>query len=191
MNNFELMLSKISAEDPQAVIITGDFNCRSPQWWENDNENDEGKLFEPLTSDLGLHQLISGPTHMIGQSRSCIDLIFTDQPNLFIESGIHPSLHEQCHHQIVHGRLSIRNLAPPSYTRKLWFYDRADLLSIRKSVEMFRWKETFEEVTHPDEQVEILNEVLLNICSNFIPEPAKENKASPGTLDYSLNKKVF
>ena len=31
MNNFELMLSKISAEDPQAVIITGDFNCRSPQ----------------------------------------------------------------------------------------------------------------------------------------------------------------
>ena len=65
------------------------------------------------------------------------------------------------------------------------------LLSIRKSVEMLRWKETFEEVTHPDEQVEILNEVLLNICSNFIPEPAKENKASPGTLDYSLNKKVF
>ena len=31
MNNFELMLSKISAEDPQAVIITGDFYCRSPQ----------------------------------------------------------------------------------------------------------------------------------------------------------------
>ena len=96
MNNFESMLSKISAEDPQAVIITGDFNCRSPQWWENDNENDEGKQFEPLTSDLGLHQLISGPTHMIGQSRSCIDLIFTDQPSLFIESGIHPSLNEQC-----------------------------------------------------------------------------------------------
>ena len=173
MNNFEIILSKLSAEDPQAVIITGDFNCRSPQWWENDIENDEVEQFEPLTSDLGLHQLISGPTHVIGQSRSCIDLIFTDQPNLFIESGIHPSLHEQCHHQIFHGRLSIRNLVPPSYTRKLWFYDRADLLSIRKSVEMFRWKETFEEVTHPDEQVESLNEVLLNICSNFIPNQLK------------------
>ena len=176
MNNFELMLSKISAKDPQAVIITGDSNCRSPQWWENDNENDEGKQFEPLTSAPGLYQLISGPTHIIGQSRSCIDLIFTDQPHLFIESGIHPSLHEQCHHQIVHGRLSITNLAPPSYTRKLWFYDRADFLSIRKSVEMFRWKETFEEVTHPDEQVEILNEVLLNICSNFIPNQLKKIK---------------
>ena len=88
MNNFELMLSKMSAEEPYAVIITGDFNCRSPQWWEQDNENEEGRQFEPLTTDLGLHQLISGPTHMIGQSKSCIDLTFTDQPNLFIESGI-------------------------------------------------------------------------------------------------------
>ena len=78
----------------------GDFNCRSPQWWERDNENDEGKQFEPLTSDLGLHQLVSGPTHVIGQSKSCIDLILTDQPNLFIESGIHPSPCEQCHDQI-------------------------------------------------------------------------------------------
>ena len=31
MINFEQMLSKISAEEPYAVIITGDFNCRSPQ----------------------------------------------------------------------------------------------------------------------------------------------------------------
>ena len=105
MINFEQILSKISAEEPYAVIITGDFNCRSRQWWEGDNENDEGKQFEALMSDLGLHQLVSGPTHMIGKSKSCIDLILSDQPNLFIESGIHPSLHEQCHHQIIHAKL--------------------------------------------------------------------------------------
>ena len=69
-----------------------------------------------------------------------------------------------------------QNLAPPSYTRKLWFYDKADFLSIRKNVEMFRWQETFKEITHPDEQVEILNEVLLNICSNFIPNRLKKIK---------------
>ena len=169
MINFEQLLSKISAEEPYAVIITGDFDCHSPQWWEGDNKNDEEKQFEPLTSDLGLHQLVSGPTHMIGQSKSCNDLILTDQPNLFIESGIHPSLHEQCHHQIIHAKLSVRNLAPSLYTRKLWFHDRADFLSIRKSIEMFQWQEVFEEVTQPNEQVKVLNEVLLNICSNFIP----------------------
>ena len=41
---------------------------------------------------------------------------------------------------------------------------------------MFRWQETFEEVTHPDEQVKVLNEVLLNICSNFIPNKLKKIK---------------
>ena len=42
---------------------------------------------------------------------------------------------------------------------------------------MFRWQETFEEVPHPDEQVKVLNEVLLNICSNFIPNKLKKIKA--------------
>ena len=119
MNKFEQMLSKMSTEEPYAIIITGEFNCRSPQWWEDDIKTDEGKQLEPLMSDLGLHQLISGPTHMIGHSKSCIDLIFTDQPNLFIEFGIHPSLHEQCHHQIIYGELSVKNPFPPPYSRKL------------------------------------------------------------------------
>ena len=50
--SFELMLSKMHAENPFCVIITGDFNCRSTQWWDNDIENNEGKLFEPFSSDL-------------------------------------------------------------------------------------------------------------------------------------------
>ena len=89
--NFELLLSKLHAENPVCVIITRDFNCRSTHWWENDIENNEGKLFEPVTSNLDLHQLISEPTHLMGDSRSCIDLILTDQPNLIIKSGVHPS----------------------------------------------------------------------------------------------------
>ena len=105
--NFELMLSKLHAENPFCVIITGDFNCRSTQWWEIDIEHSEGKLFEQITADIGLHQLISEPTHLIGDSKSCIDLIFTDQPNLITDYGVHPSLHEQCHHQIIYGKLSV------------------------------------------------------------------------------------
>ena len=62
-----------------------DFNWRSTNWWENDIENDEGKLFESHTADLGLHKLINEPTHLIRNSRSCNDLIFTDQPNQFLE----------------------------------------------------------------------------------------------------------
>ena len=169
MNNFELMLSKMSGENPYCVIITGDFNCRSTNWWGDDIENDEGKLFEPFTSDLGLHQLINEPTHSIGNSRSCIDVIFTDQQYLFLESGVHPSLHEKCHHQIVYGKLSVRVLSPPPYRRRIWFYDRANVAAIKKSIEMFPWKDTLSDIACPNQQVKCLNETLLNIFSNFIP----------------------
>ena len=37
----------------------------------------------------GLHQLISDPTHLLQNSLSCIDLIFTDQPNLVVKIGRH------------------------------------------------------------------------------------------------------
>ena len=173
MINFELLLFKINAENPFCVIITGDFNCRSSQWWENDIENNEGRIFEPFVSELGLHQLISEPTHFMGDSKSCIDLILTDQPNLVIESGVYQSLHEQCHHQIVYGKLSVSNITTPPYTRKVWYYDKADFVAIRKSIEMFDWQEHLDKITCPNEQVKFLNEVLLNIYSNFIPNKVK------------------
>ena len=171
--NFELLLSKMHAENLFCVVITGDFNCRSCQWWDNDIENNEGKLFESLTADVGLHQLISGPTRMMGDSKSCIELIFTDQPNLIIESGVHRSLHEHCHHQIVYGKLSVSNVALPPYTRRIWHYDKADFVSIIKSIKMFHWCEHLNKIACPNEQVKLLNEVLLNIYSIFIPNQGK------------------
>ena len=35
---------------------------------------------------FGLHQLIFEPTHMLDRTSFCIDLIFTSQPNLVMES---------------------------------------------------------------------------------------------------------
>ena len=161
------------AENPFCIVITGDFNCRSIQWWGDDIENNEGKLFEPITSDIGLHQLIAEPTHLMGDSKSCIDLIFTDQPNLIIESGVHPSLHEQCHHQIIYGKLSVSNVEQPPYTRRIWYYDKADFVNIMKSIDMFNWQDHLSKIACPNEQVELMNDVLLNIYSNFIPNEVK------------------
>ena len=163
----------MQSENPFSIVITGDFNCRSKQWWGDDIENAEGKLFEPLTSDLGLHQLISEPTHLLNNSKSCIDLIFTDQPNLFVDNGVHPTLHEQCHHQIVYGKLSISTVKQPPYTRRIWFYDKSDTANIKRSIELFNWQKHLGSLQCPNEQVKLLNETLLNIYSNFIPNKIK------------------
>ena len=109
----------------------------------------------------------------MGSSKSCIDLIFTDQPNLVIETGVHPSLHEQCHHQIVHRKLSASNIAVPPYTRRIWYYDKADFANVMKSIEMFCWQEHLDKIACLNDQVKLLNEVLLNIYSNYIPNQVK------------------
>eukprot|EP00112_Aurelia_sp_Birch-Aquarium-sp1_P011854 Seg2490.5 transcript_id=Seg2490.5/GoldUCD/mRNA.D3Y31 product="hypothetical protein" protein_id=Seg2490.5/GoldUCD/D3Y31 len=42
-----------------------------------------------------------------------------------------------------------------------------------KSIEIFRWHEHLNNMTDPDDQAQFLNEVLLNIYSNFIPNKVK------------------
>ena len=66
-----------------------------------------------LTSFNGFQQIINEPTHIQRQSSSCIDLIFTDQPNLSVNSGIHKSLHTNCHHQIVQSKFDLNIFYPP------------------------------------------------------------------------------
>ena len=44
--------------------------------------------------------MINDPTHVLESSSSCIDLIFTLEPNRITESGVHPSLHHNSHHQM-------------------------------------------------------------------------------------------
>ena len=65
-----------------------------------------------MTSQFGLHQIIKEPTHIINNSFSCIDLIFCNQSNLIIDSGVHSSLHPCWHHQIVYAKVNLKIYYP-------------------------------------------------------------------------------
>ena len=62
---------------------------------------------EALTFLHNFHQLISERKHLLPYSNVCTDLIFTDQPNLVVNCGIHSSLNYKCHHQITHYKLNL------------------------------------------------------------------------------------
>ena len=53
------------AKNPMVVLITGDFNVRSTNWWKNDNCTSEGIKAYLLTTPYGLIQIISDPTHIL------------------------------------------------------------------------------------------------------------------------------
>ena len=77
-------------------------------------------------------------------SSSCIDLIFTNQPNLVTESGVYPSLLLKCHYQIVFAKLNLNVEYPPLYERLIWDYKNVNIPSINRANNIFDWGNSFE-----------------------------------------------
>ena len=117
------------------TVILADFNERSRPWWSDDTASYEGSHIDSLTTTYGFHQLISDPTHLLPNSSSCIDFIFTDQPNLVVDSGVHPTLHGNCHHRIIVSKFNLMIEYPLPYERLLWDYKKASIDSIQKALE--------------------------------------------------------
>ena len=86
------------------------------------------------SSFLAILILISQPTHLLPSSSTCIDLVFTDQSNLVVDSGVHSSFHKNFHHQITFCKLNLQIEYPPPYKRLVWDYKKADTNSIRKTL---------------------------------------------------------
>ena len=122
--NFENLFERKSS----LSVVTDDFNSRSSSWWSKDTDTIEGLKLFSLISYNGLSQLINEPTHIQTNSPSCIDLIFTDQENFCVNSGIHSSLHPYCHHQIVYSSFNFNIYYLPPYQRLAWDYKKANSL---------------------------------------------------------------
>ena len=90
--NLELNFDHMAEKNLFMMVGLGDYNPKSKPWYINDITNFEGSKIDFLTSSFGFHQIINKPTNMLNNSSSCIDLIFTTQPNLVIESCVNSSL---------------------------------------------------------------------------------------------------
>ena len=114
-----------------------------------------------MTSQFGLSQIITEATLILESSSSCNDLIFITQPNLGVESGVHPSLHPNFHHQILFTKFNLQIYYPPRYSGEIWHYKQANSELIRRAVTEFNWDWAFFN-TNVNEKV-----TKLNILSHF------------------------
>ena len=128
--NLEKLINQVKQLKPSFTIILGDFNARSSDWWQADITSPEGTHINSLISMYGFDQLMSDPTHILPALSSSIDLIFTYQPNLVFDSGVHPSLHTNCRHQITYCNFNLMIVYPPPYERLVWDYKRANKSAI-------------------------------------------------------------
>ena len=70
-------LDALLCSNPFLTVMIGDFNAKSKDWCSSDITSFEGSELDLLTSQFGLSQIIKESTHILDNSRSCIDLIFT------------------------------------------------------------------------------------------------------------------
>ena len=168
LSNFQMLLNDINNHKPSLSVVTGDFNSRCSSWWSNDINTTEGLKLLSLTSSNGFTQLIHEPTHIQANSSSCIDLVFTDQPNLSVNSGVHASLHPNCHHQIPHSNFNLNIYYPPPYQRLIWDYKKADANIIRKALDSVNWERLFDG-KNINAQVISLNETILSVFRIYVP----------------------
>ena len=138
--NLEINLDKRALNNPFILVVTGDLTAKSKNWHPSDRTTYEGNIIETITSHFGLHQLIHDPTHILGKSTSCIDLIFTSQPNMVVNAGVHSSLRVNCHDQIVFAKFDLKIYYLPPYEREVWHYQEADSILIRRVIHEFNWK---------------------------------------------------
>ena len=106
-----------------------------------------------MSTSNGFLQIINESTTIRRNSSSCIDLIFTDQPSLVTNNGVHASVHSHCYHQ--------------SYT-VLLICKKTDVSNIPKALQSVNWDRLLDN-KNLDCQVLILNETILNIFRNFVP----------------------
>ena len=90
--------------------------------------NSIGFEIDTLTS-AGYKQIVNKLTHIINNSSSCIDLIFSN--NLNLTYGIDLSLFGNSHHNIIFDKINIPIRLPPSYVREVRDYSTANAKNVQ------------------------------------------------------------
>ena len=161
-DNLEMNLGTLEQRNPFLMVAIGDFNAKSKHWFSQDS------TIENVTFQFGLSQIIKEATHILEFSSLCIDLIFTTQPNLVVEPGVHPSLHPNCHHQIVFAKFNLQMYYLPPDPREIWHFKQANTELIRRVITDFNWDRALLN-TNVNEKVSFFSNTILNILSIFIP----------------------
>ena len=116
------------------------------------------------------------------------------QSNLSAKSETQPSLHPNCHYQIIYTKFNLEVLYPPPYTCEVWHYQDENIDLIRRSINEFDWDRALAN-KHVVGKVFIFNKIVLNIVSNFIPHKVIvfDDKDSPwlkGEIKLLINEKL-
>ena len=115
--NFEVLLICPNSLKTHVLLVTCNSNLRSCSLWSEVIDTIKGTWLKPINSYLNLYQIIYKPAHTLSSLISWIDLIYTNNSNMAIKSGVHPLLHQVYYCQIILVQISLKRISLKSYYR--------------------------------------------------------------------------
>ena len=101
------IIAKIENEKNKPIILTGDFNARSPFLWVNDADSTEGRILGEISISNNLWQVVNEPIHICDDgTQTCIDLIYNNQRYAFTNVEVLPRLVRRSKHSILYGEVN-------------------------------------------------------------------------------------
>ena len=186
--NTDTLMDHINNELPICSVITGDLNVKCSEWCKKSITNLVDREIDTLTSSSRYIQIINKSNHTVNNSSSCTDIIFRNNLNLILNYGVDLSLFGKCHHNIIFGKINIQIPLLQSYIHKVWDYSRANAENIQKAVQNFDWEKALENL-FVDRKVNLLNETILTISRNYIPnKKIKFNYCKPPSMNENIKR---
>ena len=137
LDNLQMCFDKVLSKLDTLVVLLGDFNghydpatpsacsdfgCSLYRWMECNN----------------LFQVISEPTRITPTGATLLDLVITNYPGFFVNSGT-LSPPSNCDHSIVFANLSVSILKHKCYTRIVWDYKNVNTDLLNAALSNYDW----------------------------------------------------
>jgi hypothetical protein len=144
------------------IIITGDFNL-------NVLHHPSSRKINSFCQRYGLTQIIEETTHHTEHSSSIIDLIFVNDIENVVLSGVgDPFLEQnQRYHCPIFCIFKYTKPRIKSFTRNIWLFNQANYDSLRQNASTTDWTDTYDE--HMDIYCFNVTEKIKTLAQQFIP----------------------
>ena len=155
--------------NPQYTIILGDFNNNVIN--NNGQDANTSDLYAKLNCFLagnGLVQLIHEPTRVTNHSSTVLDLIITNSPGWFTNSGI-LSPPSNCDHSFIFGKIATTRRKAKSFCRTIRRFSNVDVQGLNQALKNNMDEQLAGGATDINETYNKWFEGFTRILDNYIP----------------------
>ena len=140
LEHLQICLDKVQLESNKVVILLGDLNGNYNV--ENPSESgDFGSLLYQWMECNNLSQVINEPTRITSTSATLLDLIITNCPGYFVNSGT-LSPPANCDHSFIFAKMSIFLSKQKCYKRSVWNYQNINEEALNLALSNFELDES-------------------------------------------------